>query len=129
MYFLCHTLSLFFFIFSSHFLISPILFLFSLFLIFFGKTLSIDSSSWFSSGFKAFKVSTFFLPWSLIVFICFSIALPRGEYVNLACSIILLWSDGNISSPVRYSYLSVLSDDNGDIFAASLLISLVVFHL
>ena len=29
---------------------------------------------------------------------------------------------GNISSPVRYSYLSILFDDNADIFSASLLI-------
>ena len=29
--------------------------------------------------------------WSLIVFICFSKALPRGEKVNLACSIILFY--------------------------------------
>ena len=49
-------------------------------------------------------------------------ALPRGEYLNLACSIILLWSDFNVSSPVRYSYLSILPDDNADIFTASLLI-------
>ena len=49
--------------------------------------------------------------------------MPSGEYVNLTCSIILLWSDGNISWPVRYSYLSILSDDNADYFGASLLIS------
>ena len=35
--------------------------------------------------------------------------------------IILLWSDGNISSLVRSSYLSILPDNNADIFAASLL--------
>ena len=59
-----------------------------------------------------------------MVFICFSNALPRGEYVNFNCSIIiLLWSDGNISSPVRYSYLSIFPDDNVDISAASHLIS------
>ena len=34
----------------------------------------------------------------------------------------LLWSDGNISSPVRSSRLSSLPDDNADNFAASLLI-------
>ena len=62
-------------------------------------------------------------PCSLMVFICFSNALPRGEYVNFNCSIIiLLWSDGNISSPVRYSYLSIFPDDNVDISAASRLI-------
>ena len=46
-----------------------------------------------------------------------------GEYANLACPIILLWSDKNISSPVRYSYLSILFDDNAHIFTASLLLS------
>ena len=51
-------------------------------------------------------------------FIYLSNALPRGEYVNLACSIILLWSD-SISSAVSYSYLSILRGDNADIFAAS----------
>ena len=47
---------------------------------------------------------------------------PNGEYVNLVCPVILLRSNGNISSPVRYSYLSILPDDNADSFAASLLI-------
>ena len=42
--------------------------------------------------------------------------------VNLVCSIILLWSDGNIYLPVRYSYLSILPDENAEICAASLLI-------
>ena len=36
---------------------------------------------------------------------------------------ILLWSDGNNSLPVRYSNLSILPDDNAYTFAASLLIS------
>ena len=69
----------------------------------FGKIPSVISSSLFSTGFKAFKASICFIPWSSVVFIFFSNALPSGEYVNLACSIIPLWSDGNISSPVRYS--------------------------
>ena len=64
-----------------------------------------------------------FFPCSLNVFVCFSNALPSGQYVNFACSVILLWSDGNISSPVIYSYLSILPGDNADIFTASLLIS------
>ena len=114
-------------IFSSHSLISSNLFLISLFLIFFEKRPSIVSISWSSSGFKAFKASICFIPWSPIVFICFSNALPRGEYVNFAFSFILLWLDDNISSPVRYSYLSVLPYDNADIFAASLLISYCSF--
>ena len=46
------------------------------------------------------------------------------EYVNLACSIIWFQLEGDISSLVRYSYLSVLLDDDVDIFVASLLISL-----
>ena len=81
----------------------------------------------FFSGSKAFKASTCFITWSSIVFICFSNALPRGEYINFACSITLLWSDVSISSPVRYSYLSILPDDNAEVFAASLLISYCSF--
>ena len=53
---------------------------------------------------------------------CFSKAFPKGEYANLACSVIYLLLEGNISSPVRYSYLSIFPEDNADIFAASLLI-------
>ena len=97
----------------------------SLVLILFGKSPLIDSSSWFSSG----KTSTCFIPWSSIVIICSSNALPRREYVISVCYIILLWSDSNFSSLVRNSYLSILPDDNADIFAASLLIYIVVFHL
>ena len=62
-------------------------------------------------------------------FICFSKAFPKGEYANLACSIICLFLEGYTSSPVRYSYLSILPNDNVDIFAASLLISYCNFHL
>ena len=79
-------------------------------------------SSLFSSDFKAFKTSTCFIPSSSSVFICFSNALPGGEYVNWACSFILLWWDDNISLPVRRSCLSILPIDNADVFAASLLI-------
>ena len=64
-----------------------------------------------------------FSPWSSIVFLCFSKTLLREEHVNLAYSIILLWSKGSISSPLRYSYSSTFQDDSADIFAASLLIS------
>ena len=42
--------------------------------------------------------------------------------MNLASSTIILWSDGRISSPARYLYLLIFPDDNGNIFAASLLI-------
>ena len=69
-------------IFSCSFLISSISFFISLVLMLFGKSPSIDSSSWFSSRFKANKASTCFIPRSSIVFNCFSSTLPRGEYVN-----------------------------------------------
>ena len=59
---------------------------------------------------------------TLIIVIYLSNALLRGGYVNLDFSITLLWSEGSISSPVRYSYSSILPDDSGDIFAVSLLI-------
>ena len=79
-----------------------ILFKISLGLMSFEKIPSVDFVPFLlSSGFKA---STYFFPCTLIVFICFSKAFLKGEYVNFACSIILLWSDGNISSPVMYSY-------------------------
>ena len=66
------------------------------------KILSIDFSyCWLSSGFKTFKASACLFPWSWIVFVCFSKALPRGEHVNLACSVSPLCSEGNISWPVR----------------------------
>ena len=42
--------------------------------------------------------------------------------MTLVCSIILLQLGGNISSAVRYSYLSILPGYNADISAASLLI-------
>ena len=71
--------------------------------------------------------STCFLPCPSISFICFSNALSRGEYVNFACSIIILWSDEKISSFVRNSYLSILPDDNADMFVASLLVSYYSF--
>ena len=46
---------------------------------------------------------------------------------KLACSIIWLWLELIISSFVRYSYFSILLDDNADIFPASLLISYCSF--
>ena len=57
-----------------------------------------------------------------MVFICFINAFLRREYVNCAC-ITLLWSGGSTSPPVKYSQLSILPDDNADVFATSLLIS------
>ena len=59
--------------------------------------------------------------------VCFSKAFLKGEYLNLAFSIICLRLEGNISSPVRYSYSSILSDDNADTSAVSLLISYYIF--
>ena len=62
-------------------------------------------------------------------------AFLQGEYVNLAWSIILLLSGGNISLPARYSYLTISTDDKADIFAASILIKywnfvfLIVCHV
>ena len=67
-------------------------------------------------------MSTCFFTCFSSAIICFSNVSPSGEYVKVACCIILLWSDGNISSPARYSCLSVSHEDNADIFAASLLI-------
>ena len=111
MYFLFHILNLFVYFFPQ-FLISFILFLTSLVLINFIKITSIDfMPCLFSSDFKDFKTST----------------LPTGEFVNLACSIILFWLDGNISSPARNSYLSFSPGDNADGFAVSLLISYCTF--
>ena len=71
-------------------------------------------------GFKTSKASNCFFPFSSIVSLCFSKVLTKGEYVNLAYSITLLWSKGSISSTVKNSYLSMLPDDTA-IFAASLL--------
>ena len=75
-------------------------------------------------GFKTSTASTYF-------FLCFSKALPREEYIYLACSITLPWSEDSISSPVRYSYLPILPDDKAaffkDFFAASMLISYCSF--
>ena len=65
---------------------------------------SISCFPWFS---MAFSVKTF----------------HNGDYVNLVCSITLLLSEGSISLHVRYSFLSIYSNDNADIFATSLLIS------
>ena len=72
---------------------------------------SLDSINHFSWSLIVFIC---FLPWSSIVFICFSNALPTGECVNLASSITCLWLEGNIFSPVRYSYLSLFWGDKAD---------------
>ena len=57
----------------------------------------------------------------------FSKDFSKGEYVNLSFSIIYLRLKGNITSPVRYLYLSNLPDDKPGIFYAFLLISYCSF--
>ena len=47
--------------------------------------------------------------------VCFPKDFPKGEYANLAFSIICLRLQGSISLFVRYSCLSIFSDDNADI--------------
>ena len=59
--------------------------------------------------------------------VCFSKFFTQREHVNLACSIICLRLEGNISSPVRYSYLSIFPDINVYIVAAFLLTSYCSF--
>ena len=56
-------------------------------------------------------------------FCLFFLFLPNAEQINLAYSITWLEPEGNISLRVKYVlYLSILHNDNADIFAASLLI-------
>ena len=76
---------------------------------------------------KSSKAFIGFSLWSSIVFVCFSNASPCREYVNLGFSVFWLWSEGNIFSPERCSYLSIFPV-NGGIFAASLLILYCCFH-
>ena len=62
---------------------------------------------------KDSKAWTCFCNW------CFSKAFSKAEIVNLACSIFFFFFfllESNISSPARYSYLSILHDDKVDIF-------------
>ena len=59
-------------------------------------------------------------------FVCFQ-TLFLSRIYKLACSIIWLWLELIISSFVRYSYFSILLDDNANIFPASLLISYCSF--
>ena len=61
-----------------------------------------------------------------VFIVWFSNTLPRGD-ANLGYSFIWLQRKGNISLPKRYSYRSILPDDNADIFAASPSISYCVF--
>ena len=59
------------------------------------------------------------------LFLCFSKVFSKGEYVNLACSIVWLQLEGNISLLVRY--LSIFPDEDANIFASALLISYCSF--
>ena len=60
-----------------------------------------------------------------LIFNSFSLFFKRftEKIIHLAWSIISLWLEGNIYSPVRRSYLSIFLVENADILAASLLIS------
>ena len=73
------------------------------------------SSICFNSSFLLERLRDFKAP--TCFYICFSKAFPKGEYANLTCFVICVWLEGNISSPERYSYLSILPDDNVDISA------------
>ena len=67
---------------------------------------------------------------SKILHLFFSLIFNRGEYINFACSNILLWSDGNISSPVKYSYLSTFPDvvSRNCSFSTLILSSIVIIN-
>ena len=65
----------------------------------------------------------YFSPCSSIIFACFSKAFPNEG----TCYIYLLSSEGSFSSHVRYLYWSIFLDNNGDIFAASLLMLCYTF--
>ena len=54
------------------------------------------------------------------MFVSFSSSFPRADCLNLAC--FNIWPGGDISSPVRCSYLPISPYDNADILAASQLI-------
>ena len=60
---------------------------------------------------------------SLLGLQSFLFVFRKGEYVNLACSIICLVLESSSSFPKTYSLLLIFSDDDADIFAASLSIS------
>ena len=119
--FICFIFKSFCLIFSYHFLISFISLLISIFIIFLEKIIQLILVLDFLLLSKLIKLLLFYS--FILNCFCISNALPREEYVNLACSVILVWSDVNIPWPVRYSYLQVLPDNNADILAASLIAS------
>ena len=55
--------------------------------------------------------------------------LPKGEYANLACSIISLRLEGNISSRMRYSYLLVFPPDNAFYFSIKIKLQFFISNL
>ena len=92
----------------------------------FGKIPSIDfMSSLGCSDFKAFKASTYFIPWSSIVFICFWNAFPSGEYANLAN--LFYFHQMVYFFACKKFIFSISPDENADVFAASLLIPYFTF--
>ena len=80
-----------------------------------GASLVICCFSWFSSAFICLP------PCSAIVFVYFPKAFSNGELVNLACVVILHWSEVKTSLPVGNSYSSILPDDKTYIFVAPVL--------
>lgn len=82
--------------------------------------------SWCLYRFNDSKCFTYIPHCYSIFFVCISNAFPKGEYVNLACTIVPL-SSGSTAS-LTYWYLFVLRNENPDIFKASLLESYRIFH-
>ena len=85
---------------------------------------SLDSTNFFSMIFNCF-----YLFFSLVfnLFYLFFKSFSKREYTNLVCFVVCFWLKGNISAPVRYSCLSIFSDNNADTFATFLLISYCSF--
>ena len=79
------------------------------------------------SFFRFIIASICFLPWFSIVFVCFLKAFFKRKLGNLAFSIILFWSEGNISSCLRHLCLSNLPDGKAEIFLCYY--DIVVFYL
>ena len=87
-------------------------------------------SLWLSLMVKVANISFWFTIASIhfsLLFNRFCLFFKSFSLCRKACSIICLWLEDNISSPVSYSYLPILPDENADIFAASLLMSYCSF--
>ena len=85
---------------------------FFIILIWFDLILLFNVFNWFwfplfTSFWDLWSLSLFFSS-LLYFFICFLTVFLRKAYINLACFNIWLWWEGNIFSPVRYSYLPIL---------------------